>query len=102
MSRIGSTSTSGVRVAAQPLSNIYTVLLVLSAVALVVAVVMACVSLQTGYGAILPIGEGGKQAEAALDSAQRRLRDDDTAMDAVDEDLEQLTIEASEPAAPAA
>jgi len=73
MSRIGSSSASGVRVAAAPLSNVYTVLLLVAAVALVVAVVFAAASLQTRYGAVLPVGSSGEKIEGDLQAARTNL-----------------------------
>ena len=57
MSQIG--SSSGVRVAAQPLSNVYTVLLLVGALALVVALVLLCVVMDRNYGTILGFTKEG-------------------------------------------
>jgi len=73
MSRIASSSSaSGVRVAAQPFSNIYTVLLLLGALALVTVLVMTCITLQIRYGSILPLGEAGEQSQRDLEDAKRK------------------------------
>ena len=66
MSQIG--SSSGVRVAAQPLSNVYTVLLLIGAVALVLTAVSLAIYMDKAYGTIL----GGEEALKAVDAAQRR------------------------------
>ena len=65
MSQIG--SSSGVRVAAQPLSNIYTVLLLLGALALVLTLVMLCVFMDSAYGTILGVSEEGERAKKEPD-----------------------------------
>ena len=65
MSRISSSSASGVRVAAQPLSNIYTVLLVIGCLALVLAFVMLWVTLAKGYGTVWAVTDEGKANENA-------------------------------------
>jgi len=84
MSRISSSSASGVRVAAQPLSNIYTILLVIGFLVLVLALVMLWVTLEQRYGVVwnitdvekvnlnAPATETAKQKAASdeLDSVQ--------------------------------
>ena len=84
MSRISSSSASGVRVAAQPLSNIYTILLVIGFLALVLALVMLWGTLEQRYGAPWAVtdegkanlnapikaGEAQKAAAAELDNVQ--------------------------------
>jgi len=70
MSQIG--SSSGVRVAAQPLSNVYTVLLLLGAVALVTTAVMLGVTMNDRYGCILGVTDEGKRAKEAPEAAKRR------------------------------
>jgi hypothetical protein len=65
MSRIGSSSASGVRVAAEPLSNVFTVLLLIGALALVLATVMLWVTLDKRYGVTFGASDAGK---AALDA----------------------------------
>jgi hypothetical protein len=65
MSRIGSSSASGVRVAAEPLSNIFTVLLLIGALALVLAAVMLWVTLDKRYGVTFGVSDAEK---AALDA----------------------------------
>ena len=83
MSRIGSSSASSVRVAAQPISNIYTVLLMIGAIALIVTAAVLCVSLSQ-YGPGLSFGEKTsaiekvrdqhlKTAEAELEATQKAL-----------------------------
>jgi len=78
MSRIGSSSASGVRVAAEPLSNVFTVLLLIGALALVLAAVMLWVTLDKRYGATFGTSDAGK---AALD-APAKARADQQAADA--------------------
>lgn len=73
MSRISSSSTSGVRVAAQPLSNIYTVLLLIGALGLVGALVMLWVTLDGRYGATFAIGDKGKAALKEPAEAKERV-----------------------------
>ena len=70
MSQIG--SSSGVRVAAQPLSNVYTVLLLVGAVALVATAVMLGVTMNDRYGCILGVTDEGKRAKEAPEDAKRR------------------------------
>ena len=65
MSRIGSSSASGVRVAAEPLSNVFTVLLLIGALALVLAAVMLWGTLDKRYGVTFGASDAGK---AALDA----------------------------------
>ncbi len=67
-------SSSGVRVAAQPLSNVYTVLLLLGTVALVATLVMLCVTMNDRYGVILAATKEGKQAKR---EARKAARDED-------------------------
>lgn len=64
-------SSSGVRVAAQPLSNVYTVLLLLAAVALVATAVMLAVTMDARYGAVLGASAEGKQAKREAQAAPR-------------------------------
>jgi len=68
-------------VVAQPISNIYTVLLMIGAIALIVTTVVLCVSLSR-YGPGLSFGEPAlekardqhlKTAEAELEAAQKAL-----------------------------
>ncbi|MBE3096510.1 MAG: hypothetical protein IMZ44_05195 [Planctomycetes bacterium] len=65
MSRIGSSSASGVRVAAEPLSNVFTVLLLIGALALVLAALMLWGTLDKRYGVTFGASDAGK---AALDA----------------------------------
>jgi len=70
MSQIG--SSSGVRVAAQPMSNIYTVLLLLGAVALVATAIMLAVTMNHRYGCVLGVTDAGKQAKREPAVQKRR------------------------------
>jgi hypothetical protein len=65
MSQIG--STSGVRVAAQPLSNVYTVLLLVAALTLLVAAVKLGVYMNSQFDTVL----GGQEALDAVGAAAR-------------------------------
>ena len=62
MSRIGSSSASGVRVAAQPLSNVFTVLLLIGALALVVAVTALMVTGSKRFGVTFGLTSEGETA----------------------------------------
>ena len=62
MSRIGSSSASGVRVAAQPLSNVFTVLLLIGALALVVAVAALMVTGSKRFGVTFGLTSEGETA----------------------------------------
>ena len=79
MSRIG--STSGVRVAAQPLSNIYTVLLLVALLAVVLTLVLLGYVLQTRYGGTLGYGEEATQERQQADDNIARNRADLDQMD---------------------
>ena len=79
MSRIGSSSASGVRVAAEPLSNVFTVLLLIGALALVLAAVMLWVTLDKRYGVTL---FGVSDAEKAALDAPGKARAAQQAADA--------------------
>jgi len=72
MSRIG--SSSGVRVAATQLSNVYTVLLLVAALALILAVAFTCITLQKRYGSILPVGDAGDKTEAEVKGVEAALK----------------------------
>ena len=90
MSRIASSSSaSGVRVAAQPLSNVYTVLLLLGALALVTALVMTCITLQGRYGSILPLGSAGEQSRRDLEDAKSKQAAAGGELDQMQKALEQ-------------
>jgi hypothetical protein len=90
MSRIASSSSaSGVRVAAQPLSNVYTVLLLLGALALVTALVMTCITLQSRYGSILPLGSAGEQSQRDLEDAKSKQATAGGELDEMQRALEQ-------------
>ncbi len=80
-------SSSGVRVAAQPLSNVYTVLLLLGAVALVATLVMLGVTMNGRYKCVLGVTEEGSQAKkepevqkARQDSVWGELKQTDKAI----------------------
>ena len=75
MSRIGSSSASGVRVAAQPLSNVFTVLLLIGALALVLATVALVVVGDKRFGATLGITDAGKAALEAPVQSSRKAKD---------------------------
>ena len=90
MSRIASSSSaSGVRVAAQPFSNVYTVLLLLGALALVTALVMTCITLQGRYGSILPLGSAGEQSQRDLEDAKSQQAAAGGELDQMQQALEQ-------------
>jgi len=75
MSQIG--SSSGVRVAAQPFSNVYTVLLLVAALALVLALVLLCVVMDRNYGAVLGFtkeGAANKQLPESVADQQKARR----------------------------
>ncbi len=72
MSRINpASSASGVRVAAQPLSNIYTVLLIVGLLSLILSLVMLWVSLEQRYGVTFAVTDEGKAALAAPTDAAK-------------------------------
>ena len=72
MSRIGSSSASGVRVAAQPLSNVFTVLLLIGALALVLATVALVLVGNKRFGVTLGLtAEGETALKAPADSLQK-------------------------------
>jgi len=83
MSQIG--SSSGVRVAAQPLSNVYTVLLLIGAVALILALVLLAVVMDRNYGAVM--GEENMKAVDQAAAQQQRRRAE---LDEVDESLKRF------------
>ena len=73
--------------AAEPLNNIYTVLLLIGAVALTAALIMLWVTLETRYGATFGVSEAGKAAlKAPEDEAQKQQ----AARAALDEKMEAL------------
>ena len=82
MSRIA--STSGVRVAAQPVSNIYTVLLLVALLALVFALVFTMYVLQTRYGGSAGYGD---EVDQALQGAARAIEAGRANGDAMDDRL---------------
>lgn len=104
MSRIGSSSSSAVRVAATQLSNVYTVLLLVAALALVVAVGLVASKLQTRYGSIVPAGQGGEQTERDLQTARTNAGATNVKLEEGQKALDQFLGggAAATPAAPAA
>jgi hypothetical protein len=70
MSRIG--SSSGVRVAAAPLSNVYTVLLLVATLALILVLVAVWMTSNRNYGVILGVSDEGKKN---MEAPQRALDD---------------------------
>jgi len=105
MSQIG--SSSGVRVAAQPLSNVYTVLLLLAAVALIVSLVFVCMTMDRNYGTILAISEEGKRNKELPDNVakeqadfQDQLKQQDAALERFPEGIEPATDTGGQPAQP--
>ena len=88
MSRIASpSSASGVRVAAQPLSNVYTVLLLIGALCVAAAAVMECITLQSRYGSILPVGDAGEQTRRDIENAVNQQKAQDAELDQMQENL---------------
>jgi len=79
MSRISSSSASGVRVAAQPLSNIYTILLVIGFLGLVLALVMLWVTLEQRYGVVWNITDVEKANlnAPATETAKQKVAGDE-------------------------
>ena len=75
MSRIGSSSASGVRVAAQPLSNVFTVLLLIGALALVLTTVALIVVGEKRYGVTFGVTDIGKAALEAPVQSSRSAKD---------------------------
>ncbi len=95
MSQIG--STSGVRVAAQPLSNIYTALLLVAVVALVVATVLVAVTMSRNYGVVLPVSA---QAKATRDLPKKVAKEQASRLEelkAMDESLKRFPAGAVAP-----
>ena len=83
MSRISSSSASGVRVAAQPLSNIYTILLVIGLLALILALVMLWITLEQRYGAVWAVTDPGKNNLNAPANAAAKQKTDNEELDSV-------------------
>ena len=76
MSRIGSSSASGVRVAAQPLSNVFTVLLLIGALALVLAAVSLLMTGNKRFGDACGLGSDAQEAPAkSLQMAKAAAKD---------------------------
>jgi len=98
MSQIG--SSSGVRVATQPLSNVYTVLLLLAVVALIVSLVFVCIALDRNYGTILGVSEEGKRNKELPDHIAKEQAEFRDQLKQVDAALERFP-EGIEPAADA-
>jgi hypothetical protein len=83
MSRISSaSSSSGVRVAAQPLSNVYTVLLVVGGLSLLLSLAMLWVTLEKRYGVVWTAPEQGKATYDIAAKDQDKLRADLKAQEA--------------------
>jgi F0F1-type ATP synthase membrane subunit b/b' len=92
MSRIG--SSSGVRVASQPLSNVYTVLLLIAALAMVAAFGVTAYTVQTHYrNGFLGYGE---DVERDLQDAERALAEYRSRLDEHDQALERAARAAGE------
>jgi hypothetical protein len=71
MSRIGSSSgVSGVRVAATPLSNVYTVLLLIGALVLVLTLIGVVVTMDKRYGVVFGVSDIGKANMKAPEAAK--------------------------------
>ena len=79
MSRINPSSASGVRVAAQPLSNIYTVLLIIGFLGLALTLVMLWITLDQRYGVTFAVSDEGKAALAApgVEMAKQKTKFDE-------------------------
>jgi|WetSurMetagenome_2_1015567.scaffolds.fasta_scaffold15605_3 hypothetical protein len=85
MSRINpASSASGVRVAAQPLSNVYTVLLIIGFLTLTLSLVMLWVTLEQKYGVSFAATEPGKAALAEPDKAKDAQKKYNAGLDAED------------------
>ena len=83
MSRTSSSSSiSGVRVASEPLSNVYTVLLLVGVLALLAATIMIWVALERGYGTTFSITDEGKANSEASVKAKDKALNDQKAMQA--------------------
>ena len=91
-------SSSGVRVAAQPLSNVYTVLLLLGAVALVLTFLMLAVTMNSRYGAVLGVSEEGKAAKQAPDAAKARQQNISSELEQTDKALKDFPEGVTAPA----
>ncbi len=105
MSQIG--SSSGVRVAAQPLSNVYTVLLLVAGLALVVALVFVCLTMDKNYGTILGVSEEGKRNKELPDAIAKdqadaldQLKQVDAALERFPEGIAPAAGTGEEPVAP--
>jgi len=83
-------SSSGVRVAAQPLSNVYTVLLLVGALALTLTLVVLCITMNARYGVILGVGSEGKLAKEASETAKRQQAGEKAKLEKVQEDLKRF------------
>lgn len=86
MSRIG--SSSGVRVAATPLSNVYTVLLLVGAVVLVASAVGLGLTMNTRYGIVFD----ATPAQKALDAANASIAGAREELAKVDESMKQFSF----------
>jgi hypothetical protein len=85
MSRIG--SSSGVRVASAPLSNVYTVLLLVGALILVLVLVAVMVTNNTKYGVVIPASDEGKAAMQKPDQVKAMQA---TATKSLDEKIKEM------------
>jgi hypothetical protein len=99
MSRIGSSSASGVRVAAEPISNVFTVLLLIGALALALSLVMLWATLESRYGVTFAVSDPGK---AALNAPKAAESKEQAAAKDLDEKLQAIRSFSQEIAAPAA
>jgi hypothetical protein len=90
MSRIGSSSSvSGVRVAATPLSNVYTVLLLVGALVLILTLVGIVVTMDKRYGVVFGVTDVGKANLKAPDVAKEEHDRAAKALSDMDKALEQ-------------
>jgi hypothetical protein len=88
MSRINPVSSaSGVRVAAQPLSNVYTILLMIGFVSLTLALVMLWITLDTRYGVSFGVSDEGKAALALPAAKMAEQVKYNLALDETDKDI---------------
>ncbi|MCX5683975.1 MAG: hypothetical protein NT049_09855, partial [Planctomycetota bacterium] len=105
MSRIGSSSASGVRVAAQPLSNVFTVLLLIGALALILATVALVMVGDKRFGVTFGLTGEGEAALKAPASAQQKAKAAETELAKMREQInrfpEPFKREAGQPAEPA-
>jgi len=100
MSQTG--SSSGVRVATQPLSNVYTVLLLIGALALVLALVFLCIVMDRNYDVILALTEEGQANKALPEKTAEEQETRREELEEADRSLKRFPeeISASAPTAP--